>query len=705
MEMRPFRFELKATAKDSRARRGSFTTLHGRVETPVFMPVGTQATVKAQTLSSLTEVKSQVLLANTYHLLLRPGMEVFKKLGGIHQFMKWNGPVLTDSGGFQIFSLPHSRKMTDEGAQFKSYVDGKVFLLSPELSIEMQRAIGSDIMMVLDQCVPSTSEYRVAHEAMVRTHAWAKRSLAARGESQQALFGIIQGACFPDLRKQSAETLTQMAFDGFAIGGLAVGETKAQREDFTELSADLLPRELPRYLMGVGTPSDILEAVHRGVDMFDCILPTSLAQRGTAFTSVAKLQLRRSAYKFMDEALDPRCSCYTCRTYSKAYIHHLIKADETLGWHLLGLHNLTFYHGLMDQIREAIVEDRFGEFYRQTREVLQETDGELTQQRLRAQKSSQSYTPEANILSPGLIGLDESLGDFQVRYCEKGFYSIQQKSSGEVMHSVNPPMVEARDLYLTQSQFLSRVQENDKAELVIWDVGLGAATNAMSVVHAYERSHEKSQRPVHLVSFEIDLNPLRLAHQNLKCFPYLQHPAVEQLMEKGVWQSETAPIRWSLILGDFQETLSEAPVPDLIYFDPFSYKTNPGLWGRSIFKRIFDHCQASSGLPHPVELFTYSASTSFRAALLSAGFYVGRGVGTGPKSETTLATNHPRAGAPYRLVDRDWLKRWSKSSAKYPLDLPEEEQLLFQEKIMQHPQWKLELEVGTEDEKRSVNLT
>ena len=680
--MRPFRFELKATAKNTRARRGRFTTLHGTVETPVFMPVGTQATVKAQTLSSLTEVKSQVLLANTYHLLLRPGMEVFKKLGGIHSFMKWDGPVLTDSGGFQIFSLPHSRKMTDEGAQFKSYVDGKVFLLSPELSIEMQKAIGSDIMMVLDQCVPSTSEYSVAHDAMVRTHAWAKRSLLARGESQQALFGIVQGACFPDLRKQSADTLTQMPFDGFAIGGLAVGEGKSEREDFTELSADLLPRELPRYLMGVGTPSDILEAVHRGVDMFDCILPTSLAQRGTAFTSVAKLQMRRSAYKFIDEALDPACSCYTCKTYSKAYIHHLIKADETLGWHLLGLHNLTFYHGLMDQIREAIVEDRFAEFHRVQREVLQQTDGELGQQRLRALKYAepgQRVEPEIKVAAT----LEKKeLGDFQVRYSEKGFYSIQQKSSGEIMHSVNPPMVEARDLYLAQSQLFSRIQETEKPELVIWDVGLGAATNAMSVIQAYEKSEAQRKRPLHVVSFEIDLDPLRLAHQSPECFPYLQHAAVEELLRHGAWQSEHLPLRWSLIEGDFFEKLADAPVPDLIFFDPFSYKTNPNLWGQSALRKIYDRCQG-----HPVELFTYSASTSFRATLLSVGFFVGRGVGTGPKSETTIATNLRRQDAHYRLMDQEWLKRWTKSSAKYPLDLAEDGQSAFEQTILKHPQW------------------
>jgi queuine tRNA-ribosyltransferase len=271
--MSRLKFILEKEAKDSRARAGRFTTLHGEVLTPIFMPVGTQASVKSQNVDSLKAMGSRVLLANTYHLLLRPGIEVFRKFGGIHKFMNWDLPVLTDSGGFQIFSLPNARNLTEEGAVFRSYVDGRNILLSPELSIETQKAINSDIMMVLDQCVPSTVEYALAKSAMELTYRWAKRSLAARGDSEQALFAIIQGACFKDLRIRSAEALTQLPFDGFAIGGLAVGETKEERNDFCELSASLLPKNLPRYLMGVGTPIDLLEAVHRGVDMFDCILP------------------------------------------------------------------------------------------------------------------------------------------------------------------------------------------------------------------------------------------------------------------------------------------------------------------------------------------------------------------------------------------------------------------------------------------------
>ncbi|HEX2747456.1 MAG TPA: tRNA guanosine(34) transglycosylase Tgt, partial [Verrucomicrobiales bacterium] len=283
-------FRLDAQAPDSRARAATFRTLHNEVRTPLFMPVGTQATVKAQLPETLEAAGSQILLANTYHLLLRPGTEVFEKLGGIHGFMRWNKSVLTDSGGYQIFSLPHSRAMSEEGAVFQSYVDGKTILLSPELSIGAQRAIGSDIMMVLDQCIPSTADEAAARRAMEITHRWAGRSLAARGDSPQSLFAIVQGALYPALRKESAESLTRTPFDGFAIGGLAVGEEKAQREDICEFTAGLLPADRPRYLMGVGTPLDLLEAVHRGVDMFDCIIPTQLAKRGSVFTSRGLIQ-------------------------------------------------------------------------------------------------------------------------------------------------------------------------------------------------------------------------------------------------------------------------------------------------------------------------------------------------------------------------------------------------------------------------------
>ena len=374
--MSKLNFILEGQASHSQARAGRFQTLHGEVKTPVFMPVGTQATVKNQNFSTLKALGSQVLLANTYHLMLRPGIEVFEKLGGIHSFMNWQGAVLTDSGGFQIYSLPHSRFLTEEGAEFQSYVDGRRILLTPELSIQVQKAIKSDIMMVLDQCIPSTADHATAKQAMELTHRWAERSLIARGDSPQALFGIIQGACFSDLRKVSADCLTQMPFDGFSIGGLAVGESKSEREDFTAFTADLLPRHLPRYLMGVGTPIDILEAVHRGVDMFDCIIPTSFAQRGVVFTSTGRLQLRRSVYKFSEKPLDSKCPCETCKNHSRAYLHHLTKTQETLGWQLLGIHNLCFYHELMREMRASILNQTFTSFYQDHRERLAQSDEE-----------------------------------------------------------------------------------------------------------------------------------------------------------------------------------------------------------------------------------------------------------------------------------------------------------------------------------------
>jgi queuine tRNA-ribosyltransferase len=253
--------------------------------------------------------------------------------------------------------------MTEEGAFFSSYVDGSKHLLSPEESIRVQGAINSDIMMVLDQCVPSATSYAQAKAAMELTHRWAQRSYVARGESPQALFGIIQGACFEDLRKQSCACLSEMGFDGLAIGGLAVGESKTQREDFTEIVASCMPENLPRYLMGVGTPLDILEAVHRGVDMFDCIMPSSIAKRGTAFTSHGKFHLYRGVYKFSEAALDPECPCGTCAAYSRAYIHHLLKSDELLGWKLLAKHNLFFYHRMMAEIRQSIAQNTFYEYY------------------------------------------------------------------------------------------------------------------------------------------------------------------------------------------------------------------------------------------------------------------------------------------------------------------------------------------------------
>ena len=669
-------FTLEREASGSKARAAKFQTLHGEVNTPIFMPVATQAAVKGQTVDSLRATGACMLLVNTYHLLLRPGPEVLRKFAGIHRFMNWHGPVLTDSGGFQIFSLPHSREMTEEGARFQSYVDGKFHLLSPESSIETQKAIGSDIMMVLDQCIPATAAYAHAKDAMELTHRWAERSLRARGNSSQALFGIVQGACHPDLRKKSAEFLRQLSFDGLAIGGLAVGETSVQRYEFTALVTEHLPTHLPRYLMGVGTPIDILESVHRGVDMFDCIIPSQLAHRGVAFTTHGKLQLRRSVHKFAEAPLDARCHCPTCKEYSRAYIHHLIKSDEFSGGHLLGIHNMAFYHRLMREMRESIMRDEFGSYYEKKRLELVRNDEDNPR---RPPKSAKTREPAR-------------MGAYEIHTSAIGFSSLRHIPSGEVMHSVIAPNDEANKLYVEQSCLATRMLKADGRgdELVVWDVGLGAASNAMAVIHCFERVYAEQGanvlRPVRLVSFEYDMNPLTLASKHPARFPHLRHGAPFQILTSGQWQHPSQLLRWELAKGHFPDFIESAPIPDIIYYDPFSYKTEPDLWTAAIFTRIFQ-----SSLPKPAELYTYSASTAVRGALLAAGFFVARGVGTGPKSETSIAftqdsgaRNHPLSP---RLLGQAWLMRWRRSGSKFPATLTTEERPHFEKLIEAHRQF------------------
>ena len=350
--------------RDGAARRGTLVTRHGVVETPAFMTVGTRATVTGLDPVDLGEVGSQVLLGNTYHLMLRPGVETFERVGGIHAFMHWDGPVLTDSGGFQIFSLSSDRTLSERGARFRSYVDGRMEMLSPERSVELQSAIGSDIMMVLDVCPDSHASEEEVRAAMERTHRWALRSLAARTNAEQALFAIVQGGIVPELREQSAAFLTQHDFDGFALGGLAVGDTRSEREAITAFAAELLPDDKPRYLMGVGTPVDLLVAMRAGVDLFDCMLPTHLAWQGTAFTSTGRVKITRGAYATSDESLDAACPCRTCKGFTRSYLHHLFQCKEPLGTRLLSLHNLTHYNALMKEARAAIESGTYDDFSR-----------------------------------------------------------------------------------------------------------------------------------------------------------------------------------------------------------------------------------------------------------------------------------------------------------------------------------------------------
>ncbi len=330
------------------------------------MTVGTRATVTGLDPVDLSAVGTQVVLGNTYHLMLRPGAEAFERVGGIHGWMGWEGPVLTDSGGYQIFSLAEERTVSERGARFRSYVDGRIHMLSPERSIEVQSAIGSDIMMVLDVCPDSKAEAVEVRDAMERTHRWALRSLEARRNPEQALFAIVQGGIDPAMRRESADFLTQHPFDGFAMGGLAVGDTRSEREAITGLAAELLPEAKPRYLMGVGTPADLLVAMRAGIDMFDCMLPTHLAWQGTAFTSTGRVKISRSAYKLADEPLDAACGCRTCVSFSRSYLHHLFQCKEPLGKRLLSLHNLTHYNDLMASARRAIEAGVYDEFARVT---------------------------------------------------------------------------------------------------------------------------------------------------------------------------------------------------------------------------------------------------------------------------------------------------------------------------------------------------
>lgn len=348
--------------RNSGARRGELLTLHGKIDTPCFMPVGTQGAVKGLSPKELKGCGAQIILSNAYHLFLRPGTDVIKRAQGLHNFMNWPKPILTDSGGYQIFSLALLRKIQDEGVQFQSHIDGEKHLLTPEDVIRIQQDLGSDVIMPLDECVhyPCAKDY--AQTAATRTVDWARRSQAAAGEKKQLLFGIIQGATYEDLRRDCARQLIEIDFDGYAIGGVSVGEPKNLRYNIINLVSGLLPRDKARYLMGVGTPEDIIEVVEFGLDMFDCVIPTRYGRNGTAFTRRGKLTVRNSPYAQDFSPLDPGCSCYACRDFSRAYLRHLFNTDEMLGARLVSLHNVHFYLELMRNIREAILEDSFLEF-------------------------------------------------------------------------------------------------------------------------------------------------------------------------------------------------------------------------------------------------------------------------------------------------------------------------------------------------------
>ena len=362
--MSAIKYELIHKDKKTGARYGKITLPHGTFETPVFMPVGTQGTVKAMTVEELKEmVGAQIILGNTYHLNLRPGMEVMSAAGGLHNFMKWDRNILTDSGGFQVFSLQDIRKITEEGVEFRSHLNGEKLFMSPEDSINIQQTIGSDIMMCFDECAPYPASREYVKNSLERTTRWAKRCRTAHtNRDTQALFGIVQGGMYSDLREQSAKEITAIDFDGYAVGGLSVGEPKELMLEVLDNVTKFLPEDKPRYLMGVGSPDYLIEAVFRGIDMCDCVLPTRMARNGTALTSRGRVVIKNKQYELDFTPLDHECDCYACKNYTRAYIRHLIRAGEILGARLMTIHNLRFLVRLMENVREAIKEDRLTEF-------------------------------------------------------------------------------------------------------------------------------------------------------------------------------------------------------------------------------------------------------------------------------------------------------------------------------------------------------
>lgn len=365
----PDHFQVEHQDGGCRARTGRLTTPHGEIQTPIFMPVGTNASVKAMRPEDLTDAGAQIILANTYHLYLRPGHRLVEELGGLHRFMSWDRPILTDSGGFQVYSLTELRKITEEGVKFRSHIDGSMHLLTPELSIKVQEALGADIIMCFDECPPADAGREYVERSLAMTTRWAQRSKDAHTRRDQLLFGIVQGGRFSDLRQRSLQELQGIGFDGYALGGLSVGEEKPVMHEVMDACSDLLPADYPRYIMGIGTPEDLVEAVWRGYDMFDCVMPTRNARNGMLFTSQGRVNIKRKQYEQDQGPLDPACSCYVCRSYSRAYLRHLFRSGEILASMLNTHHNIAWYLSLMGRIREAIRQDQFEafrkEFYHQ----------------------------------------------------------------------------------------------------------------------------------------------------------------------------------------------------------------------------------------------------------------------------------------------------------------------------------------------------
>lgn len=369
--------EIKILKTCGKARAGELHTQHGIIQTPVLCPVGTQGSVKTLTPEDVTGVGMHMILANTYHLYLRPGLQVIEKMGGLHKFMKWDGAILTDSGGYQLYSLSKLRQINDDGVIFRSHIDGSQHTFTPELAIKYQEIIGADIIMVLDECIDHNESRDKIWAAMTRTHQWAERCLKAHNKPGQALYAIVQGGTYPDLRKQSAEYLTALNFDGFAIGGLSIGEPKQVTFDITEKTLNYLPIDKPRYLMGVGAPEDVVECVARGVDIFDCALPTRVARNGALYTPTGRIDIENAIYKEQEAPVDSTCNCYTCRNFSAAYLHHLFRSKELLAYRLATIHNLAFMSNLVQSVRNSILDGTFDAFRTQFLAIYQTTNEEV----------------------------------------------------------------------------------------------------------------------------------------------------------------------------------------------------------------------------------------------------------------------------------------------------------------------------------------
>jgi queuine tRNA-ribosyltransferase len=370
------------------ARAGIIQTPHGPIETPVFMPVGTQATVKSLSPHELEDSRAQIILANTYHLYLRPGATLIERMGGLHRFMAWDRPILTDSGGFQVFSLAHNRKIDDEGVTFKSHIDGSTHRFTPEMVMRVEEQLGADIIMVFDECAPYPATHDYAQRAMSRTHSWAERCLQAHRRKDQALFAIVQGSTFADLRGESARFLSSLDFPGYGIGGLSVGEPKEEMHAMLEETTPLLPEHKPRYLMGVGSPEDLVECVARGIDMFDCVLPTRVARNGALLTRDGRLPIKSARYAGVDAPVETDCDCYTCRSFTLGYLHHLFRAEELLAYRLNSIHNIRFMTRVIAEIRASILDGTFSayreEFLARYRPTDRETAVKQRQQWLKA---------------------------------------------------------------------------------------------------------------------------------------------------------------------------------------------------------------------------------------------------------------------------------------------------------------------------------